>query len=203
MIIGPSFTMMIPMLLGSLMAILNSRSTGGSSGMYMYTGMITAAASALIGVFWALNNIRFSKKEIRLNEERRFKAYGDYLVKRADFIREKYEKSRNTLHTLYPAADVVAGYGAGSIQLWNRNPKHGDFLNQRLGCGDIPFQMDINVPKERFTLSSDELSEKPRMIREEYSTLYDVPVGVDLLSHRLIGVVGGPKSRAPLILSGC
>lgn len=195
MVIGPSFTMMIPMLLGSMMAILSARSLGRNSGIYLYTGIITAAGSAVIGVFWAIANLRYNKKEIRRGEAARFQAYGDYLIKRADFIREKYEKSRNTLYTLYPAADVVAKYGENSVELWNRNPRHEDFMRQRLGTGSIPFQMMINVPKERFTLKSDELSEKPRMIQQEFSTLYDVPVGVDLLSHRLIGVVGGAKKK--------
>ncbi len=195
MVIGPSFTMMIPMLLGSMLAIMNARSSGGNSGLYMYTGIITAAGSALIGVFWALANLRYNKKEIQRGEETRFQAYGDYLVKRTDYIREKYEKSRNALFAMYPAADVVAGYGKDSVELWNRNPKHADFMQQRLGTGDIPFQMAINVPKERFTLKSDALSEKPRLIQQEYSTLYDVPVGVDLLSHKLIGVVGGPGKQ--------
>ncbi|MDE6642428.1 MAG: type VII secretion protein EssC [Acetatifactor sp.] len=195
MVIGPSFTMMIPMLLGSMLAIMNARSSGSNSGMYMYTGIITAAGSALIGVFWAITNLRYSKKEILRSEEIRFRTYGDYLVKQADYIREKYEKSRNTLHTLYPAADVVTDYGDSSVELWNRNSRHEDFMRQRLGTGNIPFQMAINVPKERFTLKSDELSERPRMIQREFNMLYDVPVGVDLLSHRLIGVVGGAKKQ--------
>lgn len=195
MVIGPSFTMMIPMLLGSLMAIMSARSSGSNSGMYMYSGLVTAAGSALIGVFWALANIRYNKQEIRRGEEKRFHAYGNYLVKRADFIREKYEKNRNVLHIMYPAASVVVTYGENSVELWNRNPKHADYLKQRLGTGNIPFQMAINVPKERFTLNNDELSEKPRMIQEEYSTLYEVPIGVDLLAHKLIGVVGGTKKQ--------
>ncbi len=195
MAIGPSLTMMIPMLLGSAMAVWNARSSGVNTGIYRYTGIFTAGGSALLGVFWALANIRYHKKEIRLGEEMRVRAYGDYLAKRWEFIREKYEKSRSILHTLYPAASVAASYGEDSVELWNRNPRHGDFLYQRLGTGHIPFQMAILVPKERFTLKSDELLEKPRMLQEEYGTLHDVPVGVDLLSHKLVGVVGGAGKR--------
>ncbi|MBQ9136711.1 MAG: type VII secretion protein EssC [Lachnospiraceae bacterium] len=193
MVIGPSFTMMIPMLTGSIIAIMNARSNGGGSSSYMYTGIITAVGSALIGVFWALTNIRYNKKEIRKGEQKRFQAYGEYLIKRAEFIREKYEKSRSTLLTMYPPASVSVTYGENSTELWNRNRKHEDFMFQRLGTGSLPFQMAINVPKEKFTLISDELSEKPRVIKEEYSVLYDVPVNVDLLTHKLIGVVGGEK----------
>lgn len=195
MTIGPSFTMMIPMLTGSIMAIISARSSGQGAGMYMYTGIITAVGSALIGVYWAITNIRYNKKEIHKGEQKRFQAYGDYLVRRAEYIREKYEKSRSTLQTMYPAAQVVVSYGRSSAELWNRNRKHEDFLCQRLGTGNLPFQMNIQVPKEKFTLVSDELSEKPRMIKEEYSILYDVPVNVNLLAHKLIGVVGGERKQ--------
>lgn len=193
MLIGPSFTMMIPMLAGSIMSIVSARSSGRNAGVYMYTGIITAVGSALIGVFWAIANLRYNAKEIRSGEVTRFKAYGDYLIKRTEEIREKYEKSRNSLLTMYPPAEVVVNYGENSAELWNRNRKHEDFMWQRLGIGNLPFQMTINAPKERFTLISDELSEKPRLIKEEYSILYDVPVNVNLLEHKLIGVVGGEK----------
>ncbi len=193
MTIGPSFTMMIPMLTGSIMAIMNARSSGKGASLYMYTGIITAAGSALIGVYWALTNIRYNNKEIKKAEQQRFQAYGDYLVKRAEYIREKYEKSRNTLLTTYPPASAVVNYGENSAELWNRNSKHEDFMCQRLGIGNLPFQMAINVPKEKFTMSNDELAEKPRNIKEDYSILYGVPVNIDLLQNKLIGVVGGEK----------
>ncbi len=193
MTIGPSFTMIIPMLLGSVLAIANAKASGRETSLLMYTGIITAMGSALIGVFWALNNIRYNNKEIKKGEEERFQAYGNYLVNRAEYIRGKYEKSRNTLLAMYPPACTVANYGANNTELWNRNRKHDDFLCQRIGSGNLPFQMEINVPKERFSMTFDQLSEKPRSIKQDYSVLYDVPINVDLLQHKLIGVVGGEK----------
>ncbi len=195
MVIGPSFTMMLPMLAGTVMSIMSARSSGQGASAYMYTGIITSVGSAMIGVFWALANIRQNKKEIQKSEKARFKAYSDYLIKRAEYIREKYEKSRNILLTNYPSAQAVVDYTAESPELWNRNSKHSDFMCQRLGCGNILFQMDINVPKEKFSMLTDELSEKPRLIKEEYKVLYDVPVNVDLLANKLIGVVGGDKKK--------
>lgn len=195
MTIGPSFTMMIPMLSGSILAIISARSEGRNAGMYMYTGIITAIGSALIGVYWAITNLRYNKKEIEKGEQTRFQAYGDYLIRCADDIREKYEKTRSTLLAMYPPAQVVVNYGKDSTELWNRNRKHEDFLCERLGTGDLPFPMGINVPKEKFTLVSDELSEKPQMIKQQYSTMYEVPVNVNLLAHKLIGVVGGEHKK--------
>lgn len=189
--IGPAFTMAVPMLLGCSMAVLSSRIGGRSSGAYMFTGLITAVSSAVLGVFWALMNLKYSKKELQEEEEQRFNAYGNYLIKIADSLKEKYEQNERALHQMYPSAAECCGYQETSSVLWNRNHTHPDFLYHRLGTGDIPFQVDISIPKEKFTLMNDSLQEKPALIRDEYKMLRGVPVGIDLSKYPLIGLVGG------------
>lgn len=192
MVVGPSFTMAIPMLLGTLLAMYGSR---GNSSSFMYTGIITAVGSAVLGVFWALVNIQYEKKITVEDEKKRFEAYSDYLMKQVDQIKEKYERSRDSLLELYPDAKTCLSYSASNPALWSRNRGHEDFLVHRLGLGNIPFQVPIEVPKERFTLSEDTLMKKPGMIRQEYETLYDVPVRMDLSKHRMIGLIGGPGKQ--------
>lgn len=70
--IGPAFTMVIPMLIGSGVAIASSLASGGNASLFMYTGIITAAVSAIIGGGWAIANVRYSSKAIKQEEKRRF-----------------------------------------------------------------------------------------------------------------------------------
>ncbi len=200
MIIGPSFTMAIPMLLGSGLAIYSMRARGSSGSAFMYTGIITAVSSALIGILWALINLRHEKKKHLDQELHRFEAYGQYLVRCSAQIREKYEKDISGLRTMYPSAAVCCGYNAQNALLWNRNDNHHDFLSHRLGTGDQPFQVQIQIPKERFTLINDSLAEKPAMIQQHYKYLHNVPVCIDLSRHRIIGIVGGEKKKGALEL---
>lgn len=198
--IGPSFTMAIPMLLGCGMAIMSSRMAGRSSGSFMFTGIITAVSSAVLGVFWALMNMKYSKKEQEEEEEQRFNAYGNYLIDTADKIRSMYVQNEQALHQMYPSAEVCCGYGEYSPELWSRNYTHQDFLWERLGVGDIPFQVEISVPKEKFSMINDSLIQKPGLIREEYQKLRAVPVGIDLRKKSLIGLVGGKGKKGALDL---
>ncbi|MEH2928691.1 type VII secretion protein EssC [Candidatus Ventrimonas sp. KK005] len=198
MVIGPSFTMAIPMLLGSLLAMYSSKSGGASSGAFMLTGMITAMGSAVLGVFWALVNIKYEKKLTSEETAKRFEAYSDYLVKQVNLIKEKYEKTRQILLESYGSASDCVGYDRRNPALWNRNRGHEDFLVHRLGLGNLPFQVPIDVPKERFTLAEDSLAEKPGMIKKEYETLYDVPVRVNLVKHTVCGLIGGVGKRGAL-----
>lgn len=198
LVIGPSFTMAIPMLLGTVMAIYSTQLSGGASGAFLYTGIITAVGSAALGVFWAIVNLKYEKKTTDEAEKHRFEAYSAYLIKQVDTIKEKYLRSRQTLLELYPDAQTCASYGKDHTALWSRNRSHEDFLVHRLGLGNFSFQIPIDVPKERFSLSMDNLKEKPAVIKQEYKTLYDVPVRVDLWAHHLIGLIGGSGKQGAL-----
>ena len=101
---------------------------------------------------------------------------------------------------MYPSASQCLGYTENSSELWNRNFTHSDFLYQRIGLGDQPFQVDIRIPKEKFTLISDTLFDKPAMIREEFQTLHQVPVGISLMENTLIGLVGGRDKQGAVSL---
>lgn len=77
MTIGPALTMSIPMLLGSAISVWASRSSGGSSGAFMYMGMIIALSSAVIGAIWAFLNVRYVGKTRKQEENRRFESYSE------------------------------------------------------------------------------------------------------------------------------
>ena len=195
MLIGPSMTMALPMVLGGGLAIYGNRASGNTGSAFMYTGLITAVSSAVIGTMWALLNLFFDKRKNREEELHRFEAYGEYLIRCANQIKEKYEKNADNLRTMYLPAEECCRYNASNALLWNRNVNHGDFLSHRLGIGSMPFQVTVNVPKEKFTLVNDSLAEKPAMIQQSYKELHEVPICVDLLRHRMVGIVGGHKKQ--------
>ena len=156
--IGPSFTMAIPMLLGCIVSIAGAYSNGTSRGIYMFTGIITALSSAIIGIIWALVNLKYSQKENGEEEQQRFNAYSNYLIHIAGTLKEKYNQNFQAMNQMYPPVSVYTGYTKESSALWNRNVNHSDFMFYRLGTGDIPFQMNIHVPKEKFSLQDDSLT---------------------------------------------
>lgn len=189
--IGSAFTMAIPMLLGCSISVIAAKSRGSASSAYMYTGMITAVSSAVFGVIWALNNLKYAKKEEEEEEELRYNAYGQYLIDMANLVREKYENNMRILHSTYLSGEACCRVTTQSGNLWNRNISQKDFLRLRLGCGDLPFPGIIRAPKQKFTLLKDDLMEKPAQLQKNFETMYQVPVCLDLMEHRLVGVIGG------------
>ena len=103
--IGPAMTMAIPMLLGSGATIVASHLSGGANSALMMTGIITAVASALIGTFWAIMNMRFNRKAIREGEERRFQKYGQYLIEKQNYIDKLYQMNSEACREKYASAE--------------------------------------------------------------------------------------------------
>lgn len=193
MTIGPSFTMAIPMMMGSMLMIFGNGS--GRRGITSMTGMVTALCSAIVGVTWAVVNLKYSKEEEKKEEEGRFGVYSRYLIEISDEIKEKYIANGKVLNESYPSADVCTEYGRNSQQLWNRNDTQEDFLFTRLGIGDVEFQAPIKIPKKAVNLSEDELSSKPKLLKELYKVLHDVPIGMDFRKERIVGLVGGQAKK--------
>ncbi len=187
--IGPSLTMALPMVFGCMLAISAMNTQGGVS-PFMYTGIVTAVSSALIGVIWALVNLKYSKKVAREEEMHRVNAYGVYLRKMADKISVLYDENYKIMHKMYPSAHTCCSFSVKTSELWNRNVTHEDFLCVRIGLGDVPFQVNIKTPKEKFSLINDSLASEPRKIAESYARLKNVPICVDLLKRKYVGVVG-------------
>lgn len=195
MTIGPSFTMAIPMLIGSGLMIFSSMMSGGATSAFMFTGMITALGSAVMGSIWAFMNIRNTKQSEIEDETKRFNTYGNYLLDISEYIKEKYRQNTDALYRMYPSPSECCKYSEASPELWNRNVTHSDFLFYRLGVGDIDFQVDIQIPKEKFSMQFDNLKDKPAMIYDNFKTLRNVPVGLDFSESNIYGIVGGERMR--------
>lgn len=197
MTIGPSVTMALPMILGCMMMVYASGAMGGSS-LYMYSGLVMSVSSALVAVVWAVVNIRVQKKEESKQEAYRLQTYGEYLVEKTEEVKEKYERTIRQLKEVYQNVEHCLKYDEKSRLLWSRNRTHSDFLTHRLGLGDIPFQVTLDIPKKKFTLYKDELAEKPAFIKENYETLYQVPITLNLVEKNLIGIIGGKNKKGAI-----
>lgn len=191
MAIAPTLTMALPMVLGCVLMAYSSKSSGTGSGLYLYSGLITSVSSALIAAVWAAINIKTARRKNIEDEVRRNQKYREYLHKKEDLIKERYNRNSMAMLERYKAANECCSYTVNSTELWNRNVKQADFLNHRIGIGDVPFQAEIKVPNEKFSLIDDELVELPRKLQKNYAMLHNVPVCIDLLQERLVGIFGG------------
>lgn len=187
----PSLTMSLPMLLCGFLMVYSSKKSGGSGGSFMYMGIIMALSSVIVSIVSTILGSGKQGKEAQIANLKRFDTYSKYLLDITEKIRTKYDNNMMALKTMYKSARECTMFDVDSGLLWNRNARHEDFLGYRLGTGNLRFQAPIIVPKEKFTMVEDSLMEKPAMIKKSFEVLYDVPIGVDLLAHKMVGLIGG------------
>lgn len=186
--VGPAITMVIPMM---LMAMLGSIMSGGSGNGYYRISAVTTGACAVLSAFWAVTGHLYRKKVSRKENAARVRSYEEYLRETELFLEESFLHNRRTLQEKYPSArQILTGKDGRGQLLWNNTMGKREKLFVRLGLGDIPFQIGIRVSGTGRRRSLDELTKKAVALAKKYEKLTEVPVGVDLKEHRIVGFCG-------------
>ena len=187
MMIMPALMMSVPMMIGFLIARITSKNSGSS--IFMYTGVVTAVTSALLGIIMAVTNARNRRNQLLVTESKRQIAYKEYVDNCEAIIREKYNKNASSLRMMYPDISEYIKDGNRSFMLWARETCDDDFLRIRLGTGDIPCDINVTIPKEHFSVTEDILRTLPKRLKSSYSLLKDVPITVDLRENKVAAIV--------------
>lgn len=184
--IGPSFTMIVPII---LMASFSSKLYGNNGNNYMIMSLLTGGSSALMGIVWGISGHlskrkRYEKKLREVSYE--FDSYIDNLRKKlVTYLNENTEY----MYERYPTSKEMMERGD-----FVRFEKDSDYMFLRLGIGACPFQVTLKKQekKEMFPGSA---SLKADELIEEFRLLKNVPVGINLDVSAHLGLVGYVDSR--------
>ncbi len=186
--IGPSFTMIIPMAMGATLSMGDG---------FAAAGLTMSFGAAVIGAIWAVVNTRHQDKIFREAEAKRVKNFDNYTVEMTGIIRDKMEYNAGVLNRIYPSVNEAADIGIGETsRLWEKSSVHDDFLDIRLGTGDIPSLNKIELVKEQAMQEHDPLNKKTEDIKLAMSELKGVPVSLSLYKNRFVGVVSPDRASA-------
>ncbi|MCR5356496.1 MAG: type VII secretion protein EssC [Lachnospiraceae bacterium] len=186
--IGPAFTMVIPMALGAALSMGNGFGAGG---------IVMSVGAAGIGAAWAVINTKYEDEKYKKAEQARVDNYEAYAVKMTGLIRDKMKYNTGVLERMYPSAQEAAEIGINAMpSLWGKSPVHKDFLDIRLGTGDIPSFNAIEVPKEQVLQEHDPLNNKTEEIKLAMSTLRNVPVSLSIYDNRFVGILSSDREKA-------
>ncbi len=184
--IGPSLTMVLPMLMGSVMTSISN-----GNGSFVSAGVAMIGTSSLLAVIWALVNSRYRKKQEAATEGRRKKLYAVYLADMEKQLSALYgaEYSRLMRNNL-SARECVELAPTSESRLWERMPTHADFMEVRLGLGAVPLPNEIKISKQQLSLIDDPLRDEPKRLKAQYGEIREAPIVLSLRTEPLIGLLG-------------
>ena len=184
--IGPSATMVLPMLMSVI--VMN----GGRS----MTGLVMIGTSSALAVMWGLINRNHRKKQEVINEQKRVELYQKYIDEMELDLRRLNEQEYRRLVETFPNVGQCAAMPAELAQhgLWSRMPTHRDFLEVRLGTGEVALPSVIEFQPQKLSIIDDPLRDEPERLKRVYSTVTDAPYTVKLRGESVVGILGGTEA---------
>ena len=152
--------------------------------------LVMLTSSLLIPIITRVYEQNKNKQREKLRQEK----YSGYIEERKVEIDNKIEEQRAIIMennvTDEKCYQIIMNKEA---TLWERKILHDDFLNLRIGIGDVDAKIEVNYEKERFTLAEDDLKKKLFDLGGSDKKIKDVPVSISLTEKNVLAITGDVK----------
>ena len=181
--------------MGAMMMISVTRSldglmSGNGNTKETIFSLIMSVIMLISMTLFPMLSVKYERKQKVRYEEKRQKRYKDYINSKSKLIDKIMNKQRNILIENYvPAEKCVDIILNKNSRLWERKIEDHDFLEIRLGIGDVPLKIDIQYPEEKFVMEDDNLVEILNTIANKSKILKDAPIVVPLIEKNISAII--------------
>ena len=186
MSIGPSITMGMASATTAAFSVVNAMNSGNPSSaipsVVMSMGMLCGT------MLWPTLTKSYQKKTAEQKEAKRQSAYKNYLDQMERRIDQEIARQEQILRDNDRSyADYLGRVNTQPLHIWERTPKHTDFLRIRLGLGELPLQGQLQYSERRFSVEQDDLQEAMYQFGEKERWLRNVPICLPLTERFVCG----------------
>ncbi len=170
--------------------IMNSINNGRTS-MLMIIPQVLLIIAMITGTLLIPSYMRkYQRKKKQEKEELRQKKYTEYLKAKEAKINSLLKEEQQVLNDNFPQLnEAVLTINNRTRRLWEKEVKDDDFLQIRLGSGNLPSQVVINTAKEKFTLDDDNLKEQVHMLVERSRIIENVPITFSFAKKNISAII--------------
>ena len=190
-ILGPQITMVTTSVL-SMLSFLTMYTSGSGNTLRLIVTISMTLTTIAGAILWPNITRKVNKKRLASLEKKRNEKYSKYLERKNIELENIKNKQRDTLIQNHPSAvDCSKIIENRKKELWQRNIDHDDFLKIRVGLGTINTLLNINIPKERFTVEDeDQLFVKMKEIIDNSLYIQNAPITYSFTEQNVSGIVG-------------
>lgn len=141
-------------------------------------------------IIFSITSYVKSVKKYKADLKEREKTYKAYLQRKTQELYHVSEEQRHALHYHYPNVKRIRKMAKQiDARTYEKTIFHHDFLNYRVGLGEIDLSFDIDFKDEEFRQEKDELVDAARGLHAQYKAMKDVPVVTSLMKGP-VGYIG-------------
>ena len=190
MALGPSLFMGMSSIFTAANSLTQALGPDGNA-LRAIPSALTALSMVGGSLIWPSISRKHKQKADQRAEERRQRRYTDYLDGIENQLLEEASRQGDILReNRLPIAEIEERARNLSPFMMNRMAVHDDFMELRVGMGDVPLEADIKWPQHRFSLTDDPLQGKVEDLSAAPPHLADVPVAFNPVEHHVAGIVG-------------
>lgn len=189
-VIGPALTMGMTSAVTAFTSI-NSVISQGKSLTTAIPSLLIASSMLLTMIMWPMLSKKLEKKQKLAREKKRQELYSKYIDEKIEEIKTIISIQRQILNEKFQNLNEVRNIVMNKQKtLWEREPFHEDFLDVRFGIGPVPSEINIQVPEEKFSLETDDLTKPLSSIKTNYKNIPDAPVHFSFVKKPISAIVG-------------
>ncbi len=163
---------------------------------------------AIVGIVMSVYNYKNQCKEYKNNENLRLEKYSQYLNEQEQQIKDYHYEQFKIMTEIHPnTSDCISIVSQPARRLWERRTYDSDFMQLRIGIGNVDSLVEYRVPKKQLSLQEDALDDEAKLLTEKYKKVDNCPILYDARLFKTCGIIG-PRAQAVklaknMILQAC
>ena len=189
LVLGSTLSMGIMMIVSVFMTVdgLINKTASAKDTVFQ---LIISLAMLVSMILFPILSMKWEKKQKIKYENTRRQRYIKYLNSKIVTINEIMSKQKKALIENYVSAETCEKIILEkSPRLWERKVEESDFLKLRLGTGKVPLKIDIEYPRESFSMEDDDLVEKLNQMAKNSKFLENAPVSISLVENNISSLI--------------
>jgi len=192
-VMGPSITMAFASVFSSVFTVQNILKNNGDITSALPT-LVMSICMVLGTIIWPIFAKRFEKRARKTKEVVAIREYLTYLENIENEVEREVKEQQQIIiennPTLEECLDRIKNK---KMTLWERSPRHNDFLDIMVGVGDICADIEISHPAKSTGEKLNKAGEEMYKLAEKERVLKDVPITIPFSKRRIIGLTGNRK----------
>lgn len=194
-LLGSSLSMGVIMLI-SMISTIDRLSSGGSTFKSTMLSIATSGIMLVSILLIPILNRKWEKNQKTKHEKTRQKRYKEYINSKIELIDKIMKEQKKILYENYISGEECAKIIINNDpRLWERRIDEDDFLEIRVGIGDMPLQADLQYPHIEFTMDDDNLIEILNKIVNKSKIIKDVPITISLTDKNIAALIVKDNER--------
>ena len=188
--IGPMLTMAIVSMTMSF-NVINQLRLGTTTIAQSLPQLLSAGGMLLSTLLWPALTRLFNKRVKANLKKETIQKYTKYLKEKEQELADEESLQRSILmENLIPAEQCLPIIKTAKINFWDKRIEQDDFLEVRIGVGNVPLDVEVNYPEEGFTIDEDELRKKADEVVEKYKYINSTPMGYSFYKNKITAFMG-------------